>query len=209
MPTGLTTEHFVNAAPLRINLPLAHFFKSLFRPRTFRQIGVHRPKKKNGSTPVWVDGGGNLLPGKFGDQDNRINLYGQPVSSDLVQLNHYSLRAAESFMVKRTRGLPNHMDREIGLGYWVERNFNSVADATIHTMLSGTRRELSKLLKIPEIAELNKSAVALHREKFAALMSNREEVQLFWRISLCTGSQPPSTELVTAQIKRITNIQQG
>ncbi|MEE9428537.1 MAG: glycosyltransferase family 2 protein [Paracoccaceae bacterium] len=209
MPKGLTTEHFVNAAPLGINLPLAHFFKSMFRPRAFRQIGVHRPKKRNNTNPVWVDGGGNLLPENFGEQDNRINLYGLPVSSDIVQLNHYSLRSAENFMVKRARGLPNHMDREIGLGYWVERNFNSVPDSTIHTMLPGTRRELNKLLKIPGIAELRQSAVVWHGDKFNALMLDRKEVQLFWQISLCTGSHPPSVELATAQIKRITAIQQN
>ncbi|MGR3291984.1 MAG: glycosyltransferase family 2 protein, partial [Paracoccaceae bacterium] len=149
MQDTFTTERFTLAAPTEICLPLAHFFKSLFRPSAFRQIGVHRPKRHKNKLPVWVDGGVNILPDAFAKADSRINLYGQPVSSKLVQLNHYSLRAAENFMVKRQRGLPNNTDRDFGLGYWIERNFNTEEDVTIQAMVPATRAKLQELMAIP------------------------------------------------------------
>ena len=36
---------------------------------------------------------------------------------DLVQFNHYTVRSAESFLVKRDRGRVNHVDRDQGLDY--------------------------------------------------------------------------------------------
>lgn len=203
----LTVEAFDQAAAPDIALPLAHFFKSLFRPAAFRQIGVHRPKKFNGSSPVWVDGSGQILAGDFAKMDSRINLYGHPVSADLVQLNHYSLRAAENFMLKRARGLPNHMQREIGLGYWVERNFNSVQDSSIAPMIAATKARLAALLDIPGLADLHSVACSIHRKKFESLMENRHEAQLYWQLLLSGSSQPPTPRLARAHVDRLAKTQ--
>jgi len=206
MQDVLTTERFVMAAPTDINLPLAHFFKALFRPGTFRQIGVHRPRRNKDRVPVWVDGSGVQFSEGFGKSDKRINLFGQPAGTDLVQLNHYSLRSAADFMIKRARGLPNHVDREIGLGYWVERNFNTVEDTSIHHMLAGTRAKLAELMEIPGMAELHEKSFQIHRQKFEQAMSIREEIQLFWHLGLCNSSQPPSSALARSQVNRIAKL---
>lgn len=202
MEDGLTTEQFVHAAPEGMALPLSHFFKTLFRPGKFRQPGVHRPKRKADAAPSWVNGGGAALPEKFGQADHRINLFGLPNTSQLAQLNHYSLRAAENFMLKRARGLPNHMDRDIGLGYWVERNFNTVEDRSIARMLPATREVLTGLLKIDGIAELHTAALAAHRTGFARMMEKLENVQLFWQLVLSADSTPPPPQVAQAQIRR-------
>jgi len=209
MQDALSSDTFNMAAPVDVALPLAHFFKSLFRPSAFRQLGVHRPKRKKDKLPVWVDGSGNLLPEIFAKQDGRINLYGLPHGTDLVQLNHYSLRSAESFLVKRARGLPNHMDREIGLGYWAERNFNTVKDTSIGRMAVETQRKLDELRLIPELENLHQSAFAAHQKKFSQMMQNRDNIQLFWHLTLCANSQPPNPALARAQINRIIKAQQS
>ncbi|HBQ36585.1 MAG TPA: glycosyltransferase family 2 protein [Rhodobacteraceae bacterium] len=203
----LTTDRFSMAAPENISLPLAHFFKSLFRPRAFRQPGVHRPKRRKDTVPVWVDGSGNRLPDGFAKQDGRINLFGLPHGSDLVQLNHYSLRSAESFLIKRSRGLPNHTEREIGLGYWAERNFNTQKDTSIERMSVETQRKLDELRLIPELDALHKAAFAAHQEKFNKMMENRDNIQLFWHLALCANSQPPDNNLARTQINRIIKAQ--
>lgn len=203
MRDELTTNRFTKAAPTDIHLPLAHFFKSLFRPAAFRQIGVHRPKRKQDRLPNWVDGGGNPLPDTFAKQDGRINMYGVQASTDLVQLNHYSVRSAESFMVKRARGLPNHTEREIGLGYWVERNFNTVEDTSIQHMSAATQVKLDQLMQIEAVSNLHKQAYQAHKTRFNEMMTNRADIQLFWHLTLSAASQAPSAALARAQINRI------
>ncbi len=203
MRDEMTIERFTRAAPIDIQLPLAHFFKSLFRPAAFRQFGVHRPKRKQDRLPKWVDGGGNALPEGFAKQDGRINMFGIEAGTDLVQLNHYSLRSAESFMVKRARGLPNHTEREIGLGYWVERNFNTVEDPSIQQMMGATKAKLDQLKLIKTISNLHKNACQRHKDCFNEMMTNRADIQLFWHLTLSASSQPPSVTLARTQINRI------
>ena len=203
MRDELTVKQFTKAAPTDIQLPLAYFFKSLFRPTAFRQIGVHRPKRNQDRLPNWVDGGGNPLPDSFAKKDARINMFGIQTGTDLVQLNHYSLRSAESFMVKRARGLPNHMKREIGLGYWAERNFNTVKDTSIQPMIAATQAKLDQLMQIKTVSILHKKAYLAHKTRFNEMMTNRADIQLFWHLALCAGSQPPNASLARVQINRI------
>lgn len=203
MSDALTINRFNHAAPVDIQLPLAHFFKSIFRPAAFRQLGVHRPKRGKDRLPNWVDGGGNPLPEMFAKQDARINMFGIRVNTDLVQLNHYSLRSAESFMVKRARGLPNHMEREIGLGYWVERNFNTVKDNSIQHMVAATQARLDALMQLKTVSNLHEKAYQVHKLRFAEMMTNRAEIQLFWHLALSATSHPPGAEFARSQIDRI------
>ena len=203
MRDELTIKRFIHAAPTDIQLPLAHFFKTLFRPSAFRQIGVHRPKRHKDRLPSWVDGGGNPLPEIFAEKDARINMFGIGATTELVQLNHYSLRSAESFMVKRARGLPNHMEREIGLGYWTERNFNTVKDTSIHHMVAATQAKQDELLQIKTVSNLHEKAHDTHKAQFNEMMKSRTDIQLFWHLNLSAGSQPPSAELARTQINRI------
>ena len=209
MRDQLTLEQFTKAAPTDLQLPLAHFFKSLFRPTAFHQFGVHRPKRHKGTVPNWVDGGGKPLPDTFAKNDARINMFGIQVSTDLVQLNHYSLRSAESFMVKRARGLPNHMEREIGLGYWVERNFNTVTDVSIQHMQPATQAKLDELMQLETVADLHKAAFEKHQACFNQMMSNRADIQLFWHLGLANNSKPPSATLARIQINRIVKAEQN
>ena len=200
---GLTTELFTRAAPADCGYPIgAQQFKTLFRNKgPFRQIGVHRPRLKKDATARWVDGSGKALPEAFAQAEQRITLYGLPEASALVQLNHYSVRSAESFMLKRLRGLPNRSDKEIDLTYWVERNFNTVEDDSIGRLSAGTQAVLAEIMALPGMAALHAAAHAHQHRVFADMMRDGVAVKLFGRLLLASGSVPLPDRLVARLVQ--------
>ena len=189
---SLTCETFIKAAPLACDYPVgARQFKTLFRNKgPFRQIGVHRPRLKKEAVAHWVDGSGNAMGSAFVAAEQRISLFGTPDASDLVQLNHYSVRSAQSFMLKRARGLPNRARKPIDMTYWVERNFNTVEDTSIAHLLTATHTELARLMALPGMTELHAKAHAWHHECFAQIIKDAEAVKLFGRLLLAQSSAP-------------------
>lgn len=117
---GFITEAFTRCAPELARKPhQAWGFKTLFHNiGLYKKLGVHRPK---GLKPqLWdkvnmVNGSGSRMPRDMYRDAWRstVDTYGY----DLVQLNHYAVRSAESFLVKRDRGRVNHVDRDQGLAY--------------------------------------------------------------------------------------------
>lgn len=201
-----TTQQFTHAAPEDCAFPpIASYFKTLYRHQAFQKPGVHRPKNRKSTShglPRWLDGSGKPLPEGFAMNDGQIMLWGAPIANDLVQLNHYSVRSAQSFLVKRARGLPNHTDKPIDLTYWVERNFNTVEDRSIAHMEAATNRVLAELRALPDVAELHSQGVALHKERFEALVRDAEELALYGRLVLSTGSQPPEQAVAHDLVRR-------
>ena len=146
-------------------------FKTLFRNvGLFKKLGVHRPK---GLKPQlwekvhWVNGSGRRLPREMYRNAWRstVDTYGY----DLVQLNHYAVRSAESFLVKRDRGRVNHVDRDQGLAYWFRMNNNAERETSIQRMIPRLEAELARLMADPEIAAAHRACVAAHRAKIDAL----------------------------------------
>lgn len=198
------TELFTASMAPECNYPVdASFFKSMFRTDgPFNQFGVHRPKQKSpekARLPVWVNGGGQRMPEIFARHPQRLSLYGFPDSRALVECNHYSLKSAESFMVKRARGLPNRADKNIDLGYWIERNFNTEENSSILRMRTGTKESLDALMTA-ELAQLHEHAVKWHRQKFMELMKGEEEHRLFSQLMIACGSQCPPQEITRTLI---------
>ena len=146
-------------------------FKTLYRNQgIFKKLGVHRPKGLKSQLwedIKWVNGSGEPLP-----RDMFRNAWRSTESTygyDLVSLNHYAVRSAESFLVKRDRGRVNHVDRDQGLAYWFRMNNNAEEDHSIQRMLPVMQEELDKLMADPELAEIHNFAVQKHREKIAEL----------------------------------------
>jgi len=200
---ALTTEIFTQAAPAGCDYPVGgRQFKTLFRNKgPFRQIGVHRPKLKKEAVARWVDGSGNAFPAGFAAAEQRISLFGMPEASELVQLNHYSVRSAQSFMLKRARGLPNRSRKPIDMTYWVERNFNTVEDTSIAHLLDATRTELAGLMALPGMADLHAKAHASHHEGFARIMRDAEAVKLFGRLLLAQSSVPLGADTIAELVR--------
>lgn len=185
------TEAFQRAIPEDALYPaLARFFKTLYRREAFGAPGVHRPKRRKGRLPVWVDGSGARLSEQFAE-GGQIMLWGAPLATGLVQLNHYSVRSAEEFVAKRARGLPNHTDKAVDLTYWVERNFNAVEDRSIQHMAANTKAELARLRALPGVAEAEAASLEWHRAAFRRAMTDPETVKVYGRLLLAAGSHVP------------------
>lgn len=146
-------------------------FKTLFQNMgIFRKLGVHRPKGLNSQLwdqINWVNGSGKPLPKEH--YRNAWRSTAETYGYDLVALNHYAVRSAESFLVKRDRGRVNHVDRDQGLAYWFRMNNNAAEEQSITRMLTALEKELAALRADPEIAAMHDHCVRMHRAKIAKL----------------------------------------
>lgn len=193
------TERFTRAVPEQVVFPLVTtFFKTLMRVRRgpFAKFGVHRPKTKGQIThpPNWVNGSGQPLPLAFAQNDGQLLTPPDHLGRDWVQLNHYSLRSLEDFLVKRARGLPNHTDKDIDALYWAERNFNTVEDRSIARHAAPMQAELARLRALQGVEEGHQAGVAAHRAKIARLLEDPKQVTFFTRLAMLASSHPPEGE---------------
>jgi hypothetical protein len=176
------TRQFTRCAPLEARKPhQAWGFKTLFRHQgLFRKLGVHRPK---GLVPQlkdhirWVNGSGQPMPETV--YRNAWRSTSRTVGYDLVTLNHYAVRSAESFLVKRDRGRVNHVDRDQGLIYWFRMNNNTDSDDSIRRHLPAMEAELARLKSDPEIAAAHDAAVAAHRRRIDELRAREDYAAVY------------------------------
>ncbi len=200
------TEQFIRSIPPEAQYPVAaSLFKTLFRAKgPFNQLGVHRPKQKDpekAGLPKMVDGSGQPVHPFLAKTPQRLSLYDLGVARQLVELNHYAVRSAAAFVVKRDRGLPNRATKKVDLAYWVERNFNTEENTSITNMRPATERELQRLLSIEGVAEAHTAGVKWHQERFETLIAQPEVQELMSQI-LCAGSsQVPPRDLQRQLVK--------
>lgn len=175
-------EQFTRCAPEIVRKPhQAWGFKTLFRNiEIYKKLGVHRPKglKPDLWNQVrWLNGSGKPLPKEMFRNGWRSTL--ETYGYDWVQLNHYAVRSAESFLVKRDRGRVNHVDRDQGLNYWFRMNHNADEDRSIQRMILAARAEFDRLMADPDIRAAHAFSVKCHRDKIAQLMAT-ENYQRFY-----------------------------
>jgi hypothetical protein len=176
------TEQFLRCAPELARKPhQAWGFKTLFQNiGLYKKLGVHRPKGLNPQLWEeinWVNGSGQPLP-----RDMFRNAWRSTTETygyDLVQLNHYAVRSAESFLVKRDRGRVNHVDRDQGLAYWFRMNNNAEEEVSIQSRLPMMAAELARLLADPEIAAAHAHSVACHRAKIDELRATENYASFY------------------------------
>lgn len=180
------TEQFKLCAPELARKPhQAWGFKTLFQTiGLFKKLGVHRPKGLNQQLwkkVNWVNGSGKPLPPEMYRNGWRstTDTYGY----DLVQLNHYAVRSAESFLVKRDRGRVNHVDRDQGLAYWFRMNNNAEEELSIQRRLPRMKEEIARLMADPEIAAAHEYSVACHRAKIAELRATENYSKFYGELT--------------------------
>ncbi len=176
------TRQFVRCAPEMARKPhQAWGFKTLYRNTgIFKKLGVHRPK---GLKPQlwehirWVNGSGKPMP-----REMYRNAWRSTVTSvgyDMVQLNHYAVRSAGSFLVKRDRGRVNHVDRDQGLAYWFRMNNNAVEERSIQRMIPKLQAEFDRLMADDEIRACHEATVAAHQKRIAELMATENYAKFY------------------------------
>lgn len=185
----LLINQFHRCAPELCRKPhQAWGFKTLFRNiGIYKKMGVHRPK---GLKPdlwdqiKWVNGSGKPMPQKLlrNGWRSTTDSYGY----DLVTMNHYAVRSAESFLVKRDRGRVNHVDRDQGLSYWFRMNNNWEEDRSIQTKSALVQAELDRLMSDPELRAAHEFSVQKHRTKIDELRATDTYAKFY---SELTGSR--------------------
>ena len=176
------TEQFDRCAPEFARKPhQAWGFKTLFRNiGIYKKMGVHRPK---GLKPdlwdqiKWVNGSGKPMPKSM--MRNGWRSTTETYGYDLVTLNHYAVRSAESFLVKRDRGRVNHVDRDQGLSYWFRMNNNAERDTSIQSKIPLLQEEFDRLMSDPAIAAQHEACIAAHRLKITELRAT-ENYETFY-----------------------------
>jgi hypothetical protein len=160
---------FTRAAPRHCPKPhTAWGFKTLLRPDgAYAKLSCHRPQKLDPGTRdrvIWVNGSGQPMGDTIKDRGWRSDL--SSIGYDLVQLNHYPLRSAEAFLIKRQRGRALHVDRAIGLNYWIRMDWSHDEDRSALRHLPRMQAERARLMADPELTDLHTQAVNWHRARW-------------------------------------------
>lgn len=197
------TRRFLRAAPRVLHWPWrAQQIKTLFATRgAFARFGVHRPKAPDAArlaAEVWFDGAGRRLPPAFVTGPSFTPPGSDPYA--LAQLNHYALGSMQDHLVKCDRGRANRDAPAFDLGYWVDRNFCDVPDASILPLADRAAPLLAELRADPVLGRLHAAALAWRRARFAALMAGGEDWRAHFGRLVMT---PPTRALTLAEAREI------
>ncbi|MBA85487.1 glycosyltransferase family 2 protein [Thalassobius sp. S69A] len=156
-------------------------FKTLFRNTgAYGKLSCHRPNKLDESAAgqvKWVNGSGQDMTQEALKNGWRSSK--KSIGYDLIQLNHYALRSAESFLIKRQRGRALHVDRSIGLNYWIRMDWNDHRDLTIQRNILRLRAEYDRLMADDTLSALHRKGLAWHRAKADELHAMPEFQELY------------------------------
>ncbi|PYG27570.1 glycosyltransferase family 2 protein [Pelagimonas varians] len=175
-------EQFDACAPKYCPKPhTAWGFKTMFKNiGAYGKISCHRPNKlKKGAEHKvkWVNGSGTDMTRdalKNGWRNSK-----KTIGYDLIQLNHYALRSAESYLIKRQRGRALHVDRSIGLNYWIRMDWSMNRDVTIQRNLSRMQAEYNRLMTDPVLLVWHQKGVDWHHAKAVELHAMPEFEDLY------------------------------
>ncbi|MEO0939694.1 MAG: glycosyltransferase family 2 protein [Pseudomonadota bacterium] len=156
-------------------------FKTMFANiGAYEKISCHRPNKlvdDKKAQVKWVNGSGHDMTREA--RDNGWRSSKKSIGYDLIQLNHYALRSAESFLIKRQRGRALHVDRSIGINYWIRMDWSDFRDITIKRNLPRLRAEYDRLMQDAELAALHRAGFEWHKAKAAELHGMPEFQDLY------------------------------
>ncbi|MEP4195770.1 MAG: glycosyltransferase family 2 protein [Aliishimia sp.] len=156
-------------------------FKTMFKNiGAYEKISCHRPNKLDdarGKDVKWVNGSGKDMTKEVAKNGWRNSK--KSIGYDLIQLNHYALRSAESFLIKRQRGRALHVDRSIGLNYWIRMDWCDFKDVTIKRNTPRLRIEYDRLMQDDRLRELHNDGLKWHRAKADALHKMPEFQDLY------------------------------
>lgn len=175
-------EQFDSCAPKYCPKPHTVWgFKSMFQNlNAYRKISCHRPNQvveEKRDALKWVNGSGKDVTADYIKGGWRSSK--KTIGYDLVQLNHYALRSAESFLIKRQRGRALHVDRSIGLNYWIRMDWSDFKDVTIQRNVPRTCAEYERLMTDKTLKKLHQNGLNWHKAKVQELHQMQEFQDLY------------------------------
>lgn len=150
------------------------FVKTLFKsPKNYKRIGLHMPvpHPDGDFSPLCVLPNGKLY---LRNGNRTMNL----PTFEHAQVNHYALRSADSFLIKRARGRANHSSHILGTPYWQRFNLNDVVDDSIRRYDISAGVWMEKFENDTELYNLHLNAVQWHRNKAKELRQDPDFLQL-------------------------------
>ena len=168
----LVIDQFDTCAPKYCPKPHTVWgFKTMFKNiGAYGKLSCHRPNKldeAHAARVKWVNGSGQDMTREAIKNGWRSSK--KSIGYDLLQLNHYALRSAESFLIKRQRGRALHVDRSIGLNYWIRMDWSNFRDITIKRNIPRVRAEYDRLMQDETLKSLHDDGFAWHQAKAAEL----------------------------------------
>lgn len=154
----------------------------------------HRPQLKKRSNIRWLDGSGEAVPRNFRvGADRGLDVRGRMAEAWLA---HYSVRSAESMLLKLDRGdavRPKRMQPN----YARKRSAAVELIATMQTYRAAIRDGIAALKEDPTLRCLHEVAVAAHRQKIDELKADLR-MQVAWEIirGVCLSEIAPSPRKV-------------
>ena len=178
----LVIDQFDTCAPSYCPKPHTVWgFKTMFRNiGAYAKLSCHRPNKLDEAAKTrvrWVNGSGKDMTEEAIENGWRSSK--KSIGYDLLQLNHYALRSADSFLIKRQRGRALHVDRSIGINYWVRMDWSVHRDVTIKRNLPRVRAEIDRLMQDDRLAALHRQGFEWHRAKAQELHDMPEFEDLY------------------------------
>ncbi len=146
--------------------------KSLVRlSEKVERLRNHRPDMAaEGSPVIWLDGSGRVQPTLQADRtENGHDCRG---TYDLVSLDHYPLRALDSYLVKMFRGDVVVQGKQVSQTYWRTRNRNEVSTSTFTADAAARAFHHDRFETDAPLMALHHAACLAHTARIAAL---REE----------------------------------
>jgi hypothetical protein len=178
----LVIDQFDTCAPRYCPKPHTVWgFKTMFRNiGAYGKISCHRPNKLSQThekAVKWVNGSGQDMTQEVAKNGWRSSR--KSIGYDLLQLNHYALRSAESFLIKRQRGRALHVDRSIGINYWIRMDWSVHRDITIKRNIPRVQAEYDRLMQNDRLQHLHEAGFAWHQAKAKELHAVPEFADLY------------------------------
>ena len=172
---GLVTEQFPRHQTER---PGRH--KALRGVKTIVRLGPklvrprnHRPDFRGlPEDVVWLDGSGRQATVFL--EDGTLNGHDVRGSYDLVSLEHYALRALESYLAKMARGDVVVQGKQVSPRYWRMRNRDEAETSQLDRQQPAFRAELDRLMADAPLRALHEATCAAHAARIASLLEKRQ-----------------------------------
>ena len=191
------TEQYLQAAPMEWNKGWG--VKTIFTfDGDYWKLGIHRPKMKNRhidtgfpDTVRWLNGSGRPIEDYFKFRGWRSIT--RTVGYDWVQLNHYAVKSAESYAIRKLRGNVNNKADKYNPDYWALQDRNEVRDDTMLRYSEMRNNIIRLLLSDPELNRLHHAALDRVERRIFELRQTDAYRDLL--TSLAAASQIPITEI--------------
>ncbi|MEM9710328.1 MAG: ATP-grasp fold amidoligase family protein [Pseudomonadota bacterium] len=156
------------------------FVKTLFRPNpAIVRLGLHGPVLRDGEKDAMLWS----VPG--GARQSRDGMGGHvapPFGSEIAQVNHYAVRSAEAYLVKRHRGRANHMGDVLDTDYWDRWNRGGEDDQTILRHLPALKERIAAFREDPRLRRLHNEGFRWHKALVEELREDTNFQALFDKI---------------------------